>query len=208
MDYFLSPIFFIMINLVTLQEFKLYLQEKFTTSDELNEKDIYYTNILIPGASKALIQLLGQDFENKARSETFTILNDQEFITLANRPVSSLTTITINGDVQDITNYYLDGNSVGIKGDATFSAALSQSNVRFGKVLWPKSYADTIITYVGGRELERADKWILCKAIAKLDMVDKKTFTTTDDAQGAIETEFESNKLFRQTFAQYEEVFI
>lgn len=196
-----------MINLVTAEEYKLYLRQKFTDVEESNEKDIYYTNILIPGASKAIIQLLEQDFENKARIEAFTVIEEREFITISKRPLTSITKITINGEVQDVTSFYQRDDSIGIDGGTTING-LIQTRTRNGKIFWPLSYGKTVIEYVGGRTLERGDKWILCKAMAKLDQEDVRTFTGTDEAQGAIELEFESNRIFRQAFETYREYFL
>lgn len=191
-------------DLLTVEEYKLYLKETFTQIDENNERDLYYSNILLPGASEAVRRLTNQDFQSIARTETFTVRERKQFITLGKRPVTVLTEVKINGDVQDLTNFYLDGDAVGIKSDLNL-IALTANNFENGKTFWPLSFADTIIKYTGGVTLSRSDKFLIAKLIAKIDEKDKKTFSGTDEAQAAIESEFESNKIFRNIVSLWTE---
>ena len=193
-----------MADLLTVEEYKLFLKQTFNQVEESNERDLYYSNILLPGASEAVRRLTNQDFQSIARTDIFTVKERTEFLTLEFRPVTVLTEVKINGDVRDLTDYYLKADAVGIKSDTNL-IALTANTFENGRIYWPLSFADILIKYTGGAALSRSDKWLIAKLIAKMDEEDRRTFTGVDEANAAVESEFENNRLFRALVARWTE---
>lgn len=168
-----------MADLVTLEQYKLYLTRQYDTSGKKNEQDIYYSNILLPGASKAIRAYFDNDFQSISRTETFSIEQCTKKIFPTYKPISSITSLTISDSLIASTDYELlqDQSAVVLTSDTNILGVVGELQY------FPVGYNNIVLVYVGGYELTRGDQYSLCKLIAKIDEVDSKTFSNVDAAE-------------------------
>jgi len=180
-----------MADVVTLQEYKTYLNQNYFDSIRDNEKDIYYTNILLPGVSEALRAYFDNDFQSTTRSETLSVEERTRKLFLKYRPASDITSITVSGTTLSTDDYeLLDNYAVVLQNDLDIVSQIAES------YYWPYGYNHIVINYTGGLALTRAHKWMLCKLIAKMDEADTKNYSNVDEAANAFTGAFNEESEF------------
>ncbi len=189
-----------MADLVTLETYKLY-QQRTQLGEMKNDKDLYYSQLLLPAASKAIRQMFNNDFESTARTETLSLLERTRFVFPRNRPISSITSIKIDGDALDSTDFYIKDQAIGLTASTTQPFLLR--NTIDTHILWPLGFNHVELNYVGGQAIEQGDKWTICKLIAKLDDNDVQQFQSPEAAVGAFEVDIANNSLFQRQMEQY-----
>lgn len=161
-----------MADLVTLEEYKLFLNRNYVSKEKENEEDIYFSNILIPGCSKAFQDYFNNDFQSTSRTETFSIERPEtKKIFLQYKPVSSITSVTISDTTLDSDDYKLLSNEDAV----ILSSVLNISGQIIESYYWPLGYNNVVIVYTGGYTLERGDKLSICAFMKKVDAAFKST---------------------------------
>jgi len=183
-----------MADLVTLEQYKLYLSRSFHNASKENENDIYLSNILLPGASKAIRSYFDNDFQSISRTETFSIEQPTSKIFPQYKPIASITSLTISDTLIPSTSYSLlkEQSAVVLSSDTNISGLITSLNC------FPRGYNNVVLVYVGGYELDRGDQYTLCKLIAKIDEADTKTFSNVDSAEETFFDALTSDSSFMQ----------
>jgi len=189
-----------MADLVTLETYKLY-QQRTQLGEFKNEKDLYYSQLLLPAASQAIREFYNNDFESKARTETISLLEETRFVIPKFRPIASITSIKIDGDALNTTDFYIHKNLFGLT--ASISQPFLLSNRVNTNILWPLGTDHVELKYVGGQALTQGDKWTICKLIAKLDDNDTQQFQGATEAVSAFEAGLAQASLFDRQMEQY-----
>ena len=189
-----------MADLVDLETYKLY-QQRTAIGEFKNEKDLYYSQLLLPAASQAIRQFYNNDFESKARTETISLIEQTRFIIPRFRPIASVTSIKIEGDALDADEFYIHKNLFGLT--ASTSHLFLLSNRVDTHILWPLGFDNIELNYVGGQALTQGDKWTICKLIAKLDDNDTQQFQGATEAVSAFEAGIAQDSLFDRQMEQY-----
>lgn len=187
-----------MADLITLEEYKLFLKKNYTESEEKNEQDVYYSNLLIPSMSLAFQKYFDNDFQSISRTETFSIRNSYtKYIFPRYKPISSITSVTIDDTLQDSDTYKLlaDTNAI------VLSSALDLAGLVYESYYWPLGHNNVVVVYVGGMAIERGHKYMICALMAKMD----KIFSTVAEGEQAIIKELEKpeNAMLETTFRNY-----
>ena len=189
-----------MADLVTLETYKLY-QQRTQLGEMKNDKDLYYSQLLLPAASKAIRQMFNNDFQSIARTETLSLLERTRFVFPQNRPIASITSIKINGDTLETTAFYIKDQGIGLT--ASTSQPFLLENRIDTHILWPLGFDHIVLSYIGGQAIEQGDKWTICKLIAKLDDNDVQQFQSPEAATAAFEIDIAQNSLFQRQMEQY-----
>jgi len=189
-----------MADLLTVEEYKLFTKKNFKKGEEENERDIYYQQILLPGASQTIRSFFNNDFQSISRVETFSTVNDNTLkLFPKHRPVASITSVTIDGQTLDT--------------DAVKLISLEQSfvlvetlNIRpiVETEFWPRGVEHIVITYVGGQALADNLKWMIAQIIARIDDEKVESFSTTSEIDTAITTQIETDTMLRQMMNQFD----
>lgn len=179
-----------MADLLTLEEYKLFVKKTLRKVDDENERDLYYSNILLPGASASIRAFFDNDFQSIARSEIFSVL-EPSFTKLfpRYRPVSSLTSVIINGLTLASSTVKLISKEQAFVFDLT--------------CFWPMGVEHITINYVGGFALTQGQRWAIAQLISRLDDEKVETYTTTSEVETAITTQIEADTMIRQMFNQF-----
>lgn len=189
-----------MADLLTVEEYKLFTKKNFKKAEEENERDIYYQQILLPGASQTIRNFFNNDFQSISRVETFSIL-DSTVLKLfpKHRPVSSITSVAIDAQT-------LDSDSVKLISIEQAFVLVQTLNIRPIREteFWPSGVEHIVITYVGGQALADNQKWMIANMIARLDDEKVESFATTGDVDTAITTQIETDSLFRSMMNQFD----
>jgi len=191
-----------MADLVSVEDYKLFLNKSLDREPD-NENDIYYSNILLPGASFAVRQFYNNDFESKARIEKRSIFEQTEFIYLTHRPIASITTVTLDGSPLQPDAFRLISQSGALK--LTARPIFFRGNDH-QRAIWPFGDEHIQIDYIGGEALTRGHKWLFCKMIAKLDDEDKRGFKSAEDAEESVTQTLTDRDLFGKMFNTFRRI--
>lgn len=182
-----------MADLITLEQYKLYLNKNYISKEVENEFDIYYTNILLPGCTKALQRYFDNDFQSTSRTETFSIeKSETKKIYPRYKPISSITSVTIDDTTLSSDNYKLlsDQNAI------VLSSSINLAGLVYESYYWPMGHNNVVVVYTGGYALERGDYYLLCKLIAKIDDNDVANFSSVEVAEERFFSELEQDSPF------------
>lgn len=168
-----------MADLITLEEFKLFLNRNYAKKEVQNENDIYYSNILIPGCSKAFQKYFDNDFQSTSRSEVFSV-EDAYTKKLFPRykPISSISSVVIDSTTLSSDQYKLLANENAV----VISGSVDIAGIVYEAYYWPSGFNHITISYTGGYELARGDKLALCAFMARID----KIFQSLGEAEETI----------------------
>lgn len=169
-------------NLVSLEQYKLYLNKQYDDSAKKNEDDLYYSNLLLPSASSALRSYFDNDFQSIERTETISIECTTNKIFPKYKPIESVSSVSMDGVALLSTDYelLLDQNAIVLSGGGAF----------------PRGFNNIVIVYTGGYALTRDDYGLLCKLIAQVDDNDSKAFSSADGAEDVFFSKLNENTVF------------
>ncbi len=156
--------------LISVEDYKTFLKKRYQKDEFDNERDIYYSNILIPAGEKAIKEHLQIDFTSATRTaeQHFVLELSTEFLIPDFFPVTAIASITLDGETVDADNY---------------SLLPRDSTIRHKAGFWTSTPEPYKITYTGGKALERGDRWAIAKFIALMDDEDRANFTSSAEAE-------------------------
>ena len=95
--------------LISVEDYKTFLKKRYQKDEFDNERDIYYSNILIPAGEKAIKEHLQIDFTSATRTaeQHFVLELSTEFLIPDFFPVTAIASITLDGETVDADNYSL-----------------------------------------------------------------------------------------------------
>ena len=181
--------------LITIEDYKTFLAKRYQKDEFNNERDLYYTNILIPAGEKAIKEYTENDFQSVARpnEEHFIIESQTRFIIPRFRPVLTTPAIVIT----------LDGETI----DADDFALMKADNTLWHKSgFWVPAIEPYLVTYTGGETFAREDKFVVCKFIAQLDEEDRANFATNAEAEESALQTLEGDDPFKDFLNKYRRV--
>jgi len=188
-----------MSDLITVEEYKLYLLKALKQIDESNERDLYYSNILLPGASAAFRGFYHNDFQSISRTEYFSVLEPTRKLFPRNVPVSSITSVTVNNEVIDSTSYKL----VSADYSVMLYGSLTSLRVPVTPMQWPTGIEHIKIIYVGGQALDRGDKWAIANFIAQIDQSETQVFVSAAGIEEAFTNGLDLDSSFAKILNKY-----
>ena len=179
--------------LITLEDYKMFINKRYQKAEYDNERDLYYTNMLIPAGEEAIRKYTENDFQQITRTDEEHLINESQvkYLIPEFRPIDNSVTaiaITLDGTTVDVEDYAL------VKADNTLWHKSG---------FWPTAIEPYKVTYKGGQVFARQDRYVVCKFIALLDDEARSNFTSSEEAESSAFNLLNSDTQFKDLLNKY-----